>query len=72
MEIYIIQDKVVGYQIMTNETQNISCLEFTKLCDAIIQQYGKDLFILKEELEKRGFTTTTIECIYTIKRNDRS
>lgn len=66
MNIYILEDKRVGVQVLYNESDAISCLEFKELCDTLVKEFGNDIFILKEELIARGFKVAQIKCVYSI------
>lgn len=67
MNLYILYDKNAGQEIVYTENDNISCKEFEELMDLLIEENGEDIFILKEELVKRGFKPIRIKCFYNIR-----
>ena len=67
MNLYILYDKNAGQEIVYTENDNISCKEFEELMGLLIEENGEDIFILKEELIKRGFKPVKIKCFYNIR-----
>lgn len=69
MNIYVLQDDRVGYELLYVENDNISCKEFQELCKELANQYGKDIYVIRDQLIKRGFSVANIKCVYTIKKD---
>lgn len=67
MNLYILYDKNIGQEIVYTENDNISCKEFKELMDMLVKDKGQNIFILKEELVKRGFKPVKIKCFYNIR-----
>ncbi len=64
--VYVVIQKDLGYMLTINES-SITCDEFRKTCDAIVGEFGKDVFILHQKLiEVYGFKKASIQCTYMV------
>lgn len=64
--VYVVIQKDLGYMLTINES-SVTCEEFRKTCDAIVGEFGKDVFILHEKLiEVYGFEKASIQCTYMV------
>ncbi|EQK39479.1 MULTISPECIES: hypothetical protein [Paraclostridium] len=64
--VYVVIQKDLGYMLTINES-SITCDEFRKTCDAIVGEFGKDVFILHQKLiEVYGFEKASIQCTYMV------
>lgn len=64
--VYVVIQKDLGYMLTINES-SVTCEEFRKTCDAIVSEFGKDVFILHQKLiEVYGFEKASIQCTYMI------
>lgn len=64
--VYLITQKGMGYELTINEN-SISCEEFKRICDKIVNEYGNDLFIVHEKLKTiYGFKDADVQCSYQI------
>lgn len=64
--VYVVIQKDLGYMLTINES-SVTCEEFRKTCDAIVGEFGKDVFILHQKLiEVYGFEKASIQCTYMV------
>lgn len=64
--VYVILQKDLGYNLTINDS-SITCEEFKNICEVIVNEYGKDIFIVQEKLiERYGFKRASIQCVYKI------
>ncbi|KGJ49688.1 MULTISPECIES: hypothetical protein [Paraclostridium] len=64
--VYVVIQKDLGYMLTINES-SVTCEEFRKTCDAIVREFGKDVFILHQKLiEVYGFEKASIQCTYMV------
>ncbi|MEG2789203.1 MAG: hypothetical protein RR942_15425 [Romboutsia sp.] len=64
--VYVVLQKDLGYKLTINDS-SITCEDFKKTCDIIVNEYGKDIFIVHEKLiELYGFKKASIQCVYKI------
>ncbi|MGL5754686.1 MAG: hypothetical protein ACRCYC_05120 [Paraclostridium sp.] len=64
--VYVVLQKDLGYKLTINDS-SITCEDFKKTCDIIVNEYGKDIFIVHEKLiELYGFNKASIQCVYKI------
>ena len=53
--------------MLTINESSITCDEFRKTCDAIVGEFGKDVFILHQKLiEVSGFEKASRQCTYMV------
>ncbi|CEQ01691.1 Uncharacterised protein [[Clostridium] sordellii] len=50
VNIYLISQKGMGYELTISDNP-VSYEEFKRICDIIVNEYGNDLFIVREKLK---------------------